>query len=88
MKELVTVDTLEQSVVSAAIQSMDNTLPVNDYLATLPPLHPQSTAKNFSRFVSRCGPIFGFRDKVILLLSWDQPLDTFVALVAYCIVCK
>ncbi|SAL99082.1 hypothetical protein [Absidia glauca] len=87
IQELVTADYLEQCVVSAAIQSMDNTLPVNDYLATLPPLHPQSTAKNFSRFVSRCGPIFGFRDKVILLLSWDQPLDTFVALVAYCIVC-
>ncbi|KAI8336193.1 integral peroxisomal membrane peroxin-domain-containing protein [Chlamydoabsidia padenii] len=87
IKELVTVDYIEQAVISAAIQSMDDTLPVNDYLATLPPLHPQSTAKNFSRFVSRCGPIFAFRDQVILLLSWDQPIDTFVALVAYCIVC-
>ncbi|ORZ13955.1 integral peroxisomal membrane peroxin-domain-containing protein [Absidia repens] len=87
IKQVVTPESIEQSVISAAIQSMDNSLPVNDYLATLPPLHPQSTAKNFSRFVSRCGPIFGFRDQVILLLSWDQPIDTFVALVAYCIIC-
>ncbi|CAO3589485.1 unnamed protein product [Absidia cylindrospora] len=87
IKQVVTPEFIEQFVISAAIHSMDNTLPVNDYLATLPPLHPQSTAKNFSRFVSRCGPIFGFRDQVILLLSWDQPIDTFVALVAYCIIC-
>ncbi|KAI8098925.1 integral peroxisomal membrane peroxin-domain-containing protein [Halteromyces radiatus] len=87
VKELITPEYIEKSLVSAAIQSFDTSLPVNDYLATLPPLNPQATAKNFSRFVSRCGPIFGFRDKVILLLSWDKPIDTFVALVAYCIVC-
>lgn len=79
---------IENAVVKAAIQSLDPSLPVNDYLATLPPLHPQTTNKNFFRFVSRCGPIFAFRDQVILLLSWDQPIDTLVALIAYCFICK
>ncbi|ORX63191.1 hypothetical protein DM01DRAFT_1379710 [Hesseltinella vesiculosa] len=78
---------IETAVVSAAILSMDSHLPVSHYLATLPPLHPQTTTRNFTRFVSRCGPVFGFRDKVILLLNWDKPIDTFVALVAYCFIC-
>lgn len=88
VKNQLTPEVLEQAVVKAAILSLDPSLPVNDYLATLPPLHPQATAKNFSRFVSRCGPIFSFRDQVILLLSWDQPVDTLVALVTYCFICK
>ncbi|CAO3653042.1 unnamed protein product [Cunninghamella echinulata] len=87
IKNQLTPEVLEQAVVKAAIHSLDPSLPVNDYLATLPPLHPQATAKNFSRFVSRCGPIFSFRDQVILLLSWDQPVDTLVALVTYCFIC-
>ncbi|CAO3650317.1 unnamed protein product [Cunninghamella blakesleeana] len=87
IKNQLTPEVIENAVVKAAIQSLDPSLPVNDYLATLPPLHPQTTNKNFFRFVSRCGPIFAFRDQVILLLSWDQPIDTLVALIAYCFIC-
>ncbi|KAI7875153.1 hypothetical protein K492DRAFT_136830 [Lichtheimia hyalospora FSU 10163] len=31
--------------------------------------------------------MFAFRDAVLLLLSWDKPLDTMVAMVGYIIVC-
>lgn len=88
LKQIVTSEEFQNVLVSAAIHSTDTTQPVNDYLANLPPLNPQNTAKNFSRFVSRCGPMFTFRDNVILLLSWNKPIDTMVALLIYCLVCK
>lgn len=88
IKRIATSDEFQNVLVSAAINSTDTTQPVNDYLANLPPLNPQNTAKNFSRFVSRCGPMFAARDNVILLLSWNKPIDTLVALLIYCIVCK
>ncbi|CEI90467.1 hypothetical protein RMCBS344292_04792 [Rhizopus microsporus] len=78
---------IENIIVSAAINASDTTQPTNEYLANLPPLNPQNTAKNFSRFVSRCGPMFTFRDNVILLLSWDKPMDTLAALFIYCLLC-
>ncbi|GAA5813456.1 hypothetical protein MFLAVUS_006934 [Mucor flavus] len=87
IKRIATSDEFQNVLVSAAINSTDTTQPVNDYLANLPPLNPQNTAKNFSRFVSRCGPMFAARDNVILLLSWNKPIDTLVALLIYCIVC-
>lgn len=79
---------IENIIVSAAINASDTTQPTNEYLANLPPLNPQNTAKNFSRFVSRCGPMFTFRDNVILLLSWDKPMDTLAALFIYCLLCN
>jgi hypothetical protein len=75
-------------IVSAALHSADPDIPVNDYLANLPPLSGQNTGKNFVRFSSRCGPMFAFRDSVILLLSWDKPIDTLTAMIVYCFVCK
>ncbi|KAI8366520.1 integral peroxisomal membrane peroxin-domain-containing protein [Blakeslea trispora] len=77
---------LETILVSASIHA-DQTQVAEQYLANLPPLNPQTTAKNFSRFVSRCGPMFTFRDRIILLLSWDQPVESWIALLAYCLVC-
>jgi hypothetical protein len=88
LKDIATSEELRNVLVSAAIYSSDTTIPPNEYLANLPPLHPQSTAKNFSRFVSRCGPMFSFRDNVILLLSWNKPIDTLAALLLYCLICK
>ncbi|KAI8884082.1 hypothetical protein K501DRAFT_218157 [Backusella circina FSU 941] len=61
--------------------------PINAYLANQPALNPQLTAKNFTRFVSRCGPVFAFRNKALLLLSWENPIDTLVVLILYCLVC-
>lgn len=88
MKRIATSDEFQNVLVSAAINSTDTTQPPNQYLANLPPLNPQSTAKNFSRFVSRCGPMFAGRDNLILLLSWNKPIDTMVAMLIYCIICK
>lgn len=85
---MATSEEFQNVLVSAAINSTDTTLPTSDYLANLPPLNPQNTAKNFSRFVSRCGPMFTFRDQVILLLSWHKPIDTAAALLVYCLICK
>lgn len=88
LKQIATSEEFQNVLISAAINSTDTTLPPNDYLANLPPLNPQNTAKNFSRFVSRCGPMFAFRDNVILLLSWNKPIDTAAALLVYCLICK
>ncbi|KAG2210263.1 hypothetical protein INT47_003248 [Mucor saturninus] len=86
-KPTTTAADFEKVIVSAAIHSSDPSQPVNEYLANLPRLNAQNTAKNFSRFVSRCGPMFSARDQLILLLSWDKPIDTSVALLLYCILC-
>ena len=88
LKQMATSEEFQNVLVSAAIHSSDTTQPVNAYLANLPPLNPQNTAKNFSRFVSRCGPMFAFRDNIILLLSWNKPIDTIIALLIYILVCK
>lgn len=88
LKKIATSEEFQNVLVSAAIHSSDTTQPPNEYLANLPPLNPQNTAKNFSRFVSRCGPMFAFRDNVILLLSWNKPIDTLAALIIYCLICK
>ncbi|KAI8646398.1 integral peroxisomal membrane peroxin-domain-containing protein [Parasitella parasitica] len=87
LKKIATSEEFQNVLVSAAIHSSDATQPPNEYLANLPPLNPQNTAKNFSRFVSRCGPMFAFRDNVILLLSWNKPIDTLAALIIYCLIC-
>ncbi|KAI9487544.1 MAG: integral peroxisomal membrane peroxin-domain-containing protein [Benjaminiella poitrasii] len=87
VKKMVTSEEFQDMLVSAAIHSTDTNQPTNEYLANLPPLNPQNTAKNFSRFVSRCGPMFAFRDNVILLLSWNKPLETLTALLIYCLIC-
>lgn len=86
-KTLLAAD-FEKVLVSAAIHSTDDSQPVNEYLANLPRLNAQNTAKNFSRFVSRCGPMFSARDQLILLLSWNKPIDTLVALLLYCMICR
>ena len=88
-KKKVTVpssEELETILVSAAIHA-DQTQVAEQYMANLPPLNPQTTAKNFSRFVSRCGPMFTFRDRVILLLNWDKPVESWIALLTYCLLC-
>jgi hypothetical protein len=78
-------DKLHTILATAATNEQD---PINAYLANQPALNPQLTAKNFTRFVSRCGPVFAFRNKLLLLLSWENPVDTFIALIIYCLVCK
>ncbi|CAO3662788.1 unnamed protein product [Rhizopus stolonifer] len=87
IKNIAGSEEFQNILVSAAINASDSTQPTNEYLANLPPLNPQNTAKNFSRFVSRCGPMFTFRDNVLLLLSWDKPTDTMAALFIYCLLC-
>ncbi|KAI8982410.1 integral peroxisomal membrane peroxin-domain-containing protein [Mycotypha africana] len=74
-----------QNIVLDAI--VDNPIPNNAYLANQPPLNPQASTINFTRFVSRCGPVFAFRDRLLLLLSWNNPIDTFVVLLSYSIIC-
>lgn len=75
-----------QTMVANAALNQDR--PVTEFLKKQPPLNPQTTTKNFTRFVSRVGPIFQFRDRVMLLLSWEKPLDTWISLFVYCLVCK
>jgi hypothetical protein len=88
LKRFATSEEFQQAIVTAAVHSTDAAQPANDYLATLPPLNPQTTTKNFTRFVSKCGFIFAFRDQLILLLSWHKPVDTMTALISYCLICK
>ncbi|KAI7893918.1 integral peroxisomal membrane peroxin-domain-containing protein [Mucor mucedo] len=74
-----------QTILADAATNNDE--PVNAYLANQPTLNPQITTKNFTRFVSRCGPVFTFRDELLLLLSWKNKIDTLVSLIFYCILC-
>jgi len=57
------------------------------YLASREPLNPQITTRNFTRFISRCGPVFAFRDEMVLLLTWHDRIDTFISLIIYCLLC-
>ncbi|CDS05954.1 hypothetical protein LRAMOSA08482 [Lichtheimia ramosa] len=82
-----TSEHIQSVIVTAALHATDSPDPPNEYLANLPPLNAQISAKNFVRFASRCGFMFAFRDAVLLLLSWDKPLDTMVAMVGYILVC-
>ncbi|KAI9258151.1 integral peroxisomal membrane peroxin-domain-containing protein [Phascolomyces articulosus] len=82
-----TSEHIQNVIVTAAIHAADSTDPPNEYLANLPPLNAQISAKNFVRFASRCGFMFSFRDSVLLLLSWEKPLDTCVAMAIYCMIC-
>lgn len=86
--EGITVEKVQNIIVSAAVNAEDSNDPPSEYLANMPPLNPQISAKNFARFASRCGPMFAFRDAVILLLSWEKPMDTLVAMVVYCMICE
>ncbi|RUS31019.1 integral peroxisomal membrane peroxin-domain-containing protein [Jimgerdemannia flammicorona] len=52
-----------------------------------PGLAPQTTAKNFSRFVSRCGVIFEVKEYVLSILNWENPADTTVAMVGWILIC-
>ncbi|OAD79689.1 hypothetical protein PHYBLDRAFT_58736 [Phycomyces blakesleeanus NRRL 1555(-)] len=87
IKSIVTSPEFEDVLVTAALHASDDSQPSNEYLATLPSLNPQTATKNSTRFVSRCGPMFAVRDSIILLLSWENPLQTMVAMVLYCIAC-
>ncbi|KAI8645671.1 integral peroxisomal membrane peroxin-domain-containing protein [Parasitella parasitica] len=84
VKAIATSDKLQNILAEAATTQQ---MPVNAYLAKQAPLNPQITARNFTRFVSRCGPVFAFRDELLLLLSWENRVDTLVSLIIYCIVC-
>ncbi|KAG2211443.1 hypothetical protein INT45_006068, partial [Circinella minor] len=82
-----TSEHIQSVIVTAALHASDSNDPPNEYLANLPPLNAQISAKNFVRFASRCGFMFSFRDSVLLLLSWEKPLDTCVAMAIYCMIC-
>lgn len=85
VKAIATSDKLQHILAEAATTEQ---VPVNAYLAQQAPLNPQITARNFTRFVSRCGPVFAFRDELLLLLSWENRVDTLVSLIIYCLICK
>jgi hypothetical protein len=82
---LITSDKLQDIIAEAATTEQ---IPINAYLANQAPLNAQISAKNFTRFVSRCRPVFALRDQVLLLLSWENPIDTLVSLILYCLLCK
>ncbi|KAL0140119.1 integral peroxisomal membrane peroxin-domain-containing protein [Mucor lusitanicus] len=84
VKAIATSDKLQNILAEAATTEQ---VPVNAYLAQQAPLNPQITARNFTRFVSRCGPVFAFRDELLLLLSWENRVDTLVSLIIYCLIC-
>lgn len=86
LRAIISSEKLEKIIYEAAAN--DSKSPANAYLANQAPLNPQITAKNFTRFVSRCGPVFAFRDELLLLLSWENPVDTAISLFAYCAICK
>jgi hypothetical protein len=81
---------LQQVILSSAVNasSEDIQAPAMKYLMNQTPLNPQVTTRNFTRFVSKCSPIFAFRDAVIRLISWENTADTLLAMVVWCLICK
>lgn len=89
-REISTVDLIKDVLIAASAEADEKAakrMPVSEYLEHQPPLNPQTTAKNFSRFIGRCGPVFALRDSIILLISWEKPLDTWIAILVYSLVC-
>ncbi|KAI9492986.1 integral peroxisomal membrane peroxin-domain-containing protein [Zychaea mexicana] len=80
---------LQDLVVSAALEASDNynQPSVSEYLSNQPPLQPHTTAKNFTKFVTRCSIVFDIRNAVVLLLCWDDPVNTWIAVLVYSILC-
>jgi hypothetical protein len=83
-------DAKKSSILSSAVNasSEDIQAPAMKYLMNQTPLNPQVTTRNFTRFVSKCSPIFAFRDAVIRLISWENTADTLLAMVVWCLICK
>lgn len=52
-----------------------------------PPFNLTTMSYNFRRFNGRIGVVFEFQEKVIWLLSWQQPTHTFSFLAVYTFVC-
>ncbi|CAO3677942.1 unnamed protein product [Rhizopus stolonifer] len=77
----------EKFQIMLANASLNQDKPVTAFIKKQPALNPQATTVNFTRLVSRVGPVFGFRDWMMILLSWEKPLDTWLSLVSYCFVC-
>lgn len=89
-RALSTADVIKDLVIAASAEADEKAakgMPVSEYLQHQPPLNPQTTAKNFSRFLGRCGPVYALRDSIILLISWENPLDTWIAILVYSLVC-
>ncbi|KAI9253824.1 integral peroxisomal membrane peroxin-domain-containing protein [Phascolomyces articulosus] len=81
---------LQETIVSAAIDASDSHMshqPVSQYLVNQPPLHPHTTAKNFTKFVARCSVVFNLRDAVILLICWEKPVNTWISILIYTMLC-
>lgn len=79
-------DVIMSSAVNAS--SEDIQAPAMLYLKSQPPLNAQATTRNFTRFASKCGAIFAFRDAIIRLISWENTADTLLAMVVWCVICK
>jgi len=47
-----------------------------------------TTPKNFTRFVSRIGPIVDFKEGIEDILNWKNPPKTIVAMVGWIVLCK
>ncbi|KAJ3153747.1 hypothetical protein HDU86_005080 [Geranomyces michiganensis] len=53
-----------------------------------PPLNLLTTTpKNFTRFVARLGPVVGFQEDVIEVLTWQNPPKTVIVMVTYIFLC-
>ncbi|KAI8143926.1 integral peroxisomal membrane peroxin-domain-containing protein [Fennellomyces sp. T-0311] len=74
---------LEELVVAAVLDQSSTC----EYLSNSPPLHPQTTTRNFSRFIKRIGTFFEMRDSVVRLVCWEDSMNTWIAITSYTILC-
>lgn len=81
---------LQDVIISSAVNASSEYIkaPAMVYLTSQPPLNAQVTTRNFTRFVSKCGAIFAFRDTIIRLICWENTADTLLAMVVWCVICK
>ena len=88
LQEIIISAVLDVSANPSIASSSSSKQCSSEYLSSQPPLHPHTTAKNFTRFVTRCTSVFDLRDAIILLVCWDKPLNSWIFILIYTLLCK
>ncbi|KAJ3156326.1 hypothetical protein HDU89_004108 [Geranomyces variabilis] len=78
----------EMSIVQELITNTAMNSAAMQKAAKEPPLNLLTTTpKNFTRFVSRLGPVVSFQEDVIEVLTWQNPPKTVIVMVTYIFLC-
>ncbi|KAJ3024352.1 hypothetical protein HKX48_000027 [Thoreauomyces humboldtii] len=81
-------DDREMSIVQELMTNTAVNSAAMERAAKEPPLNLLTTTpKNFTRFVTRLGPVVNFQDDVTEVLTWQNPPKTVIVMVTYIFLC-